>query len=96
MKVALPKLGDGSYTLEAVNGKIVGKTYYSQYRLSLATRREAGGYAAYVTDYLTGKPIDYAKLILMKGDREVYSETVRLDDGFTLLSQKFQVLSKGS
>ena len=92
VKVALPKLGDGNYTLEAVNGKIVGKTYYSQYRLSLATRREAGGYAAYVTDYLTGKPIDYAKLILMKGDREVYSETVRLDDGFTLLSQKFQVL----
>ena len=94
VKVALPKLGDGSYTLEAVNGKIVGKTYYYQYRLSLATRRESGGHAAYVTDYLTGKPIDYAKLILMKGDREVYSETVRLDDGFTLLSPKFQVLIK--
>ena len=89
VKVALPALGDGGYTLEAVNGKQTGTAVYYQHTLSLATRREKGGYAAYVTDYVSGKPIDKVKLVLWKGDREVLSETVRLD-GFTLLPEKFQ------
>ena len=94
VKVALPELGDGSYTLEAVNGKITGTAWYNQHNLSLAVRREAGGYAAYVTDYLTGKPLDKVKLILWKGDKEVLSETVRMD-GFTLLPKKFIDTVKG-
>ena len=93
VKVDLPKLGDGSYSLEAVSGKISGMAYYNQHTLSLAVRREAGGHAAYVTDYLTGKPVDKVKLTLWKGDKEVLSETVRLD-GFTLLPKKFQDLVK--
>ena len=89
VKVELPLLGDGSYTLEAVNGKQNGIAYYNQRTLSLAVRRESAGYAAYVTDYLTGKPIDKVKLTLWKSDKEVLSETVRLD-GFTQLPKKFQ------
>ena len=89
VKVELPELGDGSYTLEAVNGKISDMGWYNQHTLSLALRRQAEGYAAYVTDYISGKPLDKARLIMWKGDKEVASETVRLD-GFTLLPQKFQ------
>ena len=89
VRVALPTLGDGAYSLEAVNGKLNGNAYYSQYTLSLAVRREAAGFAAYVTDYISGKPLDKAKLILWKGDKEVASEQVRLD-GFTVLPKKFQ------
>ena len=89
VKVALPELGDGSYSLEAVNGKLNGTGYYNQHTLSLAVRRESEGYAAYVADYVSGKPLDKVKLILWKGDTQVASETVRLD-GFTLLPKKFQ------
>ena len=89
VKVDLPELGDGSYTLEAVNGELNGIGWYNQHTLSLALRREAGGHAAYVTDYISGKPLDKARLVLWKGDKEVLSETVRLD-GFTLLPKKFQ------
>ena len=89
VKVDLPELGDGSYTLEGVNGKISDMGWYNQHTLSLALRRQADGYATYVTDYISGKPLDKAKLILWKGDREAASETVRLD-GFTLLPKKFQ------
>ena len=89
VKVDLPELGDGSYVLEAVNGKLSGMGWYNQHTLSLAIRRQAGGYAAYATDYVSGKPLDKARLVLWKGDREVVSETVRLD-GFTLLPKKFQ------
>ena len=95
VKVALPALGDGSYTLEAVNGKLNGLAHYNQHTLSLATRKEKGGYAAYVTDYVSGKPLDKAKLTLWKGDKEVVSDIVRLD-GFTLLPQKFQALITGN
>ena len=89
VKVALPVLGDGAYTLEAVSGKLSGIASYNQHTLSLALRREADGFSAYVTDYLTGKPLDRAKLTLWKGDKAVASEQVRLD-GFTLLPGKFQ------
>ena len=89
VKVALPPLGDGSYSLEAVNGKLSGIAYYNQHTLSIAVRREAAGFAAYVTDYLSGKPLDQAKITLWKGDKAVVSEQVRLD-GFTVLPRKFQ------
>ena len=89
VKVALPTLGDGAYTLEAVNGKKSGIAYYNQHTISLAVRREKDGYAAYAADYISGKPFDKAKLTLWKGDREVVSQNVRLD-GFTLLPKAFQ------
>ncbi len=89
VKVALPPLGDGSYSLEAVNGKLNSIAYYNQHTLSIAVRREAAGFAAYVTDYLSGKPLDQAKVTLWKGDKAVVSEQVRLD-GFTVLPKKFQ------
>ena len=95
VKIDLPKLGDGSYTLEAVNGKFSGSTNYNQHTLSLALRRQAEGYAAYVTDYVSGKPLDKAKLVLWKGDTEVASETVSLD-GFTLLPKKFEQALNGN
>ena len=89
VKVALPTLGDGAYTLEAVNGKQNGIAYYNQHTISLATRREKDGLAAYAADYISGKPLDKAKLTLWKGDKEVVSQTVRLD-GFTQLPKAFQ------
>ena len=89
VRVALPPLGDGAYTLEAVNGKKNSIAYYNQHTLSIAVRREAAGYATYVADYLSGKPLDQAKLTLWKGDKALVSEQVRLD-GFTVLPKKFQ------
>ena len=95
VKVALPVLGDGSYTLEAVNGKNSGIAFYNQHNLSLAVRLQAGGYAVYVTDYLTGKPLEKAKLTLWKSDKEVLSATLDLD-GFTMLPKKFQDQIQGN
>ena len=89
VKVALPTLGDGAYTLEAVNGKSNGIAYYNQHTISLATRREKDGFSAYAADYISGKPLGNAKLTLWKGDKEVVSQNVRLD-GFTLLPKVFQ------
>ena len=89
VKVALPALGDGTYTLEAVNGKQNGIAYYNQHTISLAVRRQAEGYAAYAADYISGKPLDKVRLTLWKGDKEVVSQMVTLD-GFTVLPKAFQ------
>lgn len=95
VRIDLPTLPDGSYTLEAVNGKLNGSTFYNQHTLSLALRRQAEGYAAYVADYVSGKPLERAKLTLWKGDTEVASETVSLN-GFTVLPKKFEQALTGN
>ena len=85
----IPKLDDGEYTVEVSNGKYADQAAYTRHTLSLAQRREAYGYTVYVTDYLTGKPLDNCRLILRKGDKTVATQTVTLD-GFTPIPSEMQ------
>ena len=87
--VDLPGLPDGSYTLEAVSGKLTAQETYSQYTLSLALRQEAGGRTVYVADYKSGKPLKEVTLRLLKKDVEVVSSALRLN-GFTPLPASFE------
>ncbi|MBR1576021.1 MAG: carboxypeptidase-like regulatory domain-containing protein [Bacteroidales bacterium] len=91
----LPVLDDGEYRIEAVEGKVSASTYYARHTLSIAQRSEAGGYSVYVTDYITGEPLESCKLILWKGDKAVAQETVSLD-GFTRLPASLQKLLSAS
>ena len=93
--VDLPKLPDGSYTLEAVSGKLTAEETYSQYTLSLALRQEAGGRTVYVADYKSGEPLKEVTLRLLKKDAEVASSALRLS-GFTLLPQAFEKAVSGN
>ncbi|MBQ9195145.1 MAG: hypothetical protein IJ152_05795, partial [Bacteroidales bacterium] len=93
--VDLPVLPDGSYTIEAVSGKLTAQEIYSQYTLSLALRQEAGGRAVYVADYKSGKPLKEVTLRLLKKDVEVASSALRLN-GFTLLPQAFEKAVSGN
>lgn len=89
LEVALPKLADGSYYVEAVQGKESAQATYQQYTLSIATRQDARGWSAYVTDYQTGKPLDKVKFVLMKNGKDVASATVA-QQGFTVLPKSLQ------
>ncbi|MBQ1913106.1 MAG: hypothetical protein II171_06060, partial [Bacteroidales bacterium] len=91
---ALPALPDGTYYIEAVNGKIQDAANYRQFTLSLAARKDARGWSAYATDYQTGKPLTSVKLVLCKNGKDVSSVTVK-QDGFTLLPKNFQKLLDG-
>ncbi len=93
--VPLPDLDDGSYRIEASSGKLFSSTSYNRHTLSLAHRNEAKGYSVYVTDYISGKPLDRCKLVLRKGDKAVAEESVRLD-GFTPLPASMQTLLSGN
>jgi len=86
--VALPKLEDGDYTVEAVNGKLTDQAHYTQYTLSIASRTDSRGPAVYVTDYNSGEPLSKATLLLMKGSRQIAKTSLKLS-GFTVLPEAF-------
>ena len=96
VQIALPQLPDGSYTLEAVNGKLSDFTEYDQYTLSIASRKDSRGRNIYVADYYTGEPLEAYTLRLMKGDKRVAS-TSMVQHGFTPLPEAFdKKIEKGS
>ena len=95
LRIPLPVLPDGSYTVEAKQGKLSGETRYEQYSLSIATRTDAGGPAVYVADHDTGIPLQQATLRLLKGDREAARTTMKLD-AFTRLPSAFAAVLDGS
>ena len=84
LKIALPKLADGDYHAEVVNGKVQGSAYYEQYTLSIANRKDSRGLNVYVTDHISGKPLSKATIYLKKGSSVVASAVVNLS-GFTPL-----------
>ena len=84
VKLDLPTLPDGEYTLEAKNGKVSASERYNQFTLSIATRRDSRGVCVYVADYETGVPLRSVTLHLKKSGKEVAFSTLKLD-GFTLL-----------
>ena len=88
VRIQLPKLPDGSYTLEAKNGKIQDTQSYEQHTLSIATCEDSRGRCVYVTDYETGVPLRSVMLKLMKSGKEVASASLKLD-GFTPLPAAF-------
>ena len=93
--VPLPTLEDGDYEIEAVSGKHTAQAFYNRHTLSLAVRTQADGTTVYVTDYLTGEPLQSCRLILRKGDKEVASEILPLD-GFTRIPAAMQKTLDGA
>ena len=88
VKIALPKLPDGTYQVEAVNGKLSDMSQYNQYTLSIATRTDGRGRCVYVTDYKSGIPLRTVNLKLYKNGKVHASTSLKLD-GFTPLPQAF-------
>ena len=84
VKIDLPKLSDGVYQAEVVNGKVLGSDSYEQYTLSIANRKDSRGLNVYVTDHISGKPLSKATIYLKKGSSVVASAVVNLN-GFTPL-----------
>ena len=85
VKVDLPKLADGDYHAEARHGSdILGYDSYTQYTLSIASRKDSRGLSVYVTDHISGKPLSKATIYLKKGSSIVASTTMSLS-GFTPL-----------
>lgn len=90
--VEFPVMDDGNYDVRCVlaghesgGNDVAGTISYEKKTVSLALRCDAEGLRVYAADYMTGKPVQSASLVLYKGDREVArAEDVRFD-GFVPL-----------
>ncbi len=87
----IPAVADGEYDVRCVNGKIETNGRYEKYSLSLAMKRDSFGYAVYVADYLSGRPVEKADLTLVddEGKAVVSVRDFRID-GFSYLPEAFQ------
>ena len=87
----LPAINDGTYTVRCSNGKVETESLYEKYTLSIASRRDAAGICAYVTDYKTGKPVGKADFAVTNTDGEVVASASGVAiDGFTYLPENVQ------
>lgn len=88
VKVKLPVLDDGDYTLLCGSGNCEDRKTYSRHSLSVAVRPDSGGYGIFVADYITGKPVDVCDLALLDADRNslAVARGVKFD-GFTRIPE---------
>lgn len=84
VEIPMGALPDGSYTIEAVSGKLSAEESVQQYTLSIATRIDSRGRSVFVADYKTGEPLKNVTLRLLKSGKELAVSTLALD-GFTKL-----------
>ena len=88
ISMALPLLDDGSYEIKAEYGKLDCVVDYVRNTLSIASRRDAGGYRVFVTDYGSGMPIPLCDLVLLTAGGKVIHESRGVAmDGFTPLPE---------
>ncbi len=90
VKVDIPLLDDGEYMVSVYDGaEELIRTDYEKYTVSLAGRMAADGMCVYAADYLSGKPVDKADLILYDRLNEVVAEVKDFEfDGFTPLPEE--------
>lgn len=92
----LPALDDGNYIMEFFSGaRKLGERQYQKYSLSMACRQDAEGFAIYVADYRTGRPVECVDLEVVKSGKVV--ETVRdfRIEGFARLPESVSSILDG-
>ena len=86
----MPALDDGTYTLKCTEGKAEAESEYDKYSLSIAHKRDLGGYGVYVADYITGEPVQRCDILLLDREgRQVDAVKDLAIDGFTYLPERF-------
>ncbi len=85
MRVDLPALNDADYDIVLKADGIADKEgQYIKRSLSIATRKNAGGYGVFVADHITGEPERCVDLILKDQEGKVVADFKGLGlDGFT-------------
>ena len=89
VKFTLPAMNDGSYSVTLSSGKTKSEFTYDRFTISAAQKRDAKGYAVFVADYLSGKPLEKAdiRLIDWKGREAAFYNGLSLN-GFTYLPKE--------
>ncbi len=97
LDIELPALDDGKYEAVVYDGsKEIAHYGYEKFTISIARRQAADGMCIYAADYLTGKPVEKADLLLYDVKGCLISEYKDfIFDGFTPLPKKVYPLKDG-
>mgnify|MGYP004459863035 CR=1 FL=1 len=86
--VTLPEMDDGDYELLCSSGKTKSVSNFGKHTLSIASRCNSDGQGIYVTDYMSGKPLDRYTLTLFRDDTSI--SRIEIDqNGFTTIPEAF-------
>ena len=85
--VTLPEMDDGDYRLLCSSGKAKSVSNFGKHTLSIASRCNSDGHGVYVTDYMSGKPVETCTLTLYWQDKATASYENFCIDGFTTLPE---------
>lgn len=86
--VTLPEMDDGDYELLCSSGKTKSVSNFGKHTLSIASRCNSDGHGVYVTDYMSGKPLDRYTLTLFRDDTSI--SRIEIDqNGFTTIPEAF-------
>lgn len=94
IRIALPKLDDGEYTVKCSG---VDRYSFEKYSISLALREDSEGYSVYAAEQYSGRPLSRINLELCKNGKQLVAvEGVTLQEGFTALPQEISSLINAS
>lgn len=87
--LVLPEMDDGRYRVTCREGDVAVSFNYDRHTLSMAWQEQEGGYAVYLADFMTGKPVEKADVSIFCRDSLVRTIPDMDFDGFTLLDMDF-------
>lgn len=87
LTVDLPAMHDGVYDIVCSSGRIRRESEYLKYTLSLAMKRDRAGYAVYVADFLSGRPVEKCDIISYENGRQTATVSGLVTDGYTYLPE---------
>ncbi len=89
LRVELPECDDGNYIFTARNGKVTSKAKWTKKTLSIAVRNDSERMRFFVTDYMTGEPVEKVDVELYRSGKavSVAKDVTLCKDGFTPLPE---------
>ena len=94
VRIPIPKIDDGEYTVTARSGKVEAQEKLSKYTISLAVRKEGRGHTIYAADYKSGYPVKDVDIVLYNNKDKVIARSSQSLNGFTLLPADFRALAE--
>ena len=89
LSIVLPETDDGRYRVTCIGGDRKASFNYDRYSLSMAWQKQKDGYALYLADFKTGRPVEKADVAVYYRDSLIRTIPNMEFDGFTLVDMDF-------
>lgn len=92
LRLPLPLLPDGSYSLKYFSGSIKNEAEWERYSISTAVRSNSKGLGIWATDFISGEPLDSVDLELLSMGTPIQTYKGLILNGFTPIPKEITQL----